>query len=49
LLDLAKGDMLVRSGVGVGLALPASGSAEMRGRQAVPLQRNGYRRIGGGL
>jgi len=28
--------------VGVGFALPSSGPAEMRGRQAVPLQRDGY-------
>jgi hypothetical protein len=27
--------------VGVGLALPVSGSAEMRGRQAVPLRQGG--------
>jgi hypothetical protein len=32
--------------VGVGLALPSSGPAEMRERQAVPLRRSGYRRIG---
>ena len=35
------------SGVGVGLALPLSRAAEMRGRQAVPLQRRRYRRIRG--
>jgi len=33
-------------GVGVGLALPSSGPAETRGRQAAPLRRAGYRRIG---
>ena len=35
-------------GVGVGLALPASGPAEMRGQPAVPLQPDGSRRIGEG-
>jgi hypothetical protein len=33
-------------GVGVGLALPSSGRAEKRGRQAVPLRRGRYRQIG---
>ncbi|SPE22146.1 hypothetical protein SBA2_10084 [Acidobacteriia bacterium SbA2] len=33
-------------GVGVGLALPSSGPAKMRGRQAAPLRRGGYQRIG---
>ncbi|SPE26387.1 exported hypothetical protein [Acidobacteriia bacterium SbA2] len=32
--------------VGVGLALPSSEPAETRGRQAIPLQRDGCRRIG---
>ena len=36
-------------GVGVGLALPLSRPAEMRGRQAVPLQRGDYRQIGAHL
>ena len=31
---------------GVGLGGPSSGPAEMRGRQAVPLRRIGYGRIG---
>jgi hypothetical protein len=34
------------SGVGVRLALASAGPAKIRGRQAVPLQRYGYRQIG---